>query len=96
MKKNEFIMWATNSGLALKSARDCASRVKAIEKEFNINLDEEWKKDNCASVIRHFPDKRNPNAKTTKFNILPNEGYRIGNVKYSLNKYLSFLKENNN
>lgn len=90
MNQVEFNNWLSLNGTSKKVGSDICSRVKRIELELNIDIDDEYKKDKCESIINKFKDKGIRLVETN----LPYGKYTISTYKHSLKKYISFIESN--
>ena len=95
MNEIDFKNWFSNQNISKKVISDTISRLKRLELSLdNIDLDEEYKKDNCAQLLSFFKCKGlNSYAKQFVNCNLPVGQYQLTTYKYALNKYIIFLKE---
>ena len=96
MRELDFYIWLTSNNTPKKLCCDYISRLKRLEHSLlNCDIDEEYKKDKCISLLDLF-DKSGQNEKMTSRHIgnLPIGRYYLATYKYAINKYLKFLNSN--
>lgn len=90
MNQVEFNNWLLLNGTSKKVGSDICSRVKRIELELGIDIDDEYKKNKCGNLLYRFNDK----GIKLKGTNLPYGKYTISTYKHSLKKYISFIESN--
>ena len=91
MNEIAFHNWAAFQGMNRKVVSDSISRLKKLENEFDIDIDLEYKKDQCNYMLSLFNHTgKNDEMKKYKTN-LPIGQYRLSTYKYALNLYIRYL-----
>ncbi len=93
MREIDFYNWLKDKNTPSKRCSDFKARVKKVENCLkDCNLDMEYKKDKCVSLLRLF-DKTGQNIEMKERHIggLPIGDYHLASYKYSVNKYIDFL-----
>ena len=96
MRELDFYNWLAANNTPKKLRSDYISRLKRLERSLiDCDLDEEYKKDNCTSLLKLF-NKSGQNEKMASRHIgdLPIGKYHIAAYKYAVNKYIDFLMVN--
>ena len=95
MDKLNFQNWLNKQGVSVKMQSDFASRLKRLEHTINYcDIDEQYKKDNCAYLMSLFGNKGiNEEMAKLKNNALPLGKYRLSTYKYALKTYIKFIEE---
>ena len=94
MNELDFRLWLNENEYSKKVQSDTISRLKKLERELNyIDIDAEYKNDNCKFLMSVFINKGENNA-MRKINpsSLPVGKYQLSTYKYSLNLYIKFIK----
>lgn len=95
MNELKYRSWAKENGKSNKTICDDISRIRKIERELNLLLDDEYHKDKCVYVLSLF-DKTGNNDEMKKYNTtLPVGKYFISAYKYSIKKYIAYLNDIN-
>ncbi len=96
MRELDFYNWLTNKSIPKKLCSDYISRLKRLEHSLSdCDIDDEYLKDKCKTLLELFY-KSGQNEKMASRHIgnLPIGKYHIASYKYAINKYLEFLKFN--
>ena len=94
MDEIKFRNWLLKNGKNKKVCSDTISRIKKIERELgNIDLDEEYEKDQCQNLLNAFKNTGR-NEQMEKYNSnLPIGRYHLSTYKYAVQVYISFKNE---
>lgn len=96
MNEVDFKNWMQNNGINPKVQSDSISRLKRLEKEFSIELDECYLKDKCNFILLLFKNGgRNKDMDKLQCS-LPIGKYQLSTYKYALKKYITFKNFSNN
>ncbi len=90
-----FRVWLTENNVKKKVQGDCVSRLKRIEKELKIELDECYDETELKDILDAFL-KMGVNEKMTKYgNVkLPIGKYYMSTYRHSLKRYIAFRETN--
>ena len=90
-----FRVWLTANNVKKKVQGDCVSRLKRIEKELRIELDECYGETELKDILDAFL-KMGMNEKMTKYgNVnLPIGKYYMSTYRHSLKQYIAFREAN--
>ncbi|MBE7087510.1 MAG: hypothetical protein E7369_04335 [Clostridiales bacterium] len=92
MNEIDFKLYLAKQGFSKKVASDLVSRLKRIEKEFNVQeIDSEYERDKCAYILNLFNKKGLNDDMQTFCTSLPVGSYQLSTFKYALNNYIKFL-----
>lgn len=93
MREVDFYNWLKEKDTSSKSCSDFMARIKKVERCLrNCDLDEEYKKDGCVSLLELFNKTgRNIEMHQRHLGGLPIGDYHLASYKYSVNKYIDFL-----
>ncbi len=96
MRELDFYNWLINKNTPKKLCSDCVSRLKRFEHSLSdCDLDEEYKKDKCKSVLNLFKKSGNNEEMASRhIGNLPIGKYYIATYKFALKEYVNFLKFN--
>lgn len=88
MNEIGFRKWLLENGKKGKVASDTISRLKKVERELgNIDMDEEYKKDQCCRVLKLF-DNTGRNDEMDKYiTTLPIGKYYLSTYRYAVKLY---------
>ncbi len=99
LKENDFHEWLLNIDKRdIKQARDCVSRARRIERaaseyfQIEIDLDDEYMKDNCETIFGILSADKVKRA--DKSINLPMNDKGLTSLKSTLKKYVRFCREN--
>ena len=101
MQKNEFKQWLLERRTE-RSAIDCGSRCKKVEKEVSVDLDKEYSKDAGATILQNLSyGQKELNQgidfpPTFSFKQGSNYVRRYPDLRCSVKQYFRFLEEKNN
>lgn len=94
MNEIGFRNWAVSNGKNKKTVSDTVSRLRRLEHELNIDIDIEYKKDQCNYLLSLFNHTGN-NEGMKKYNTsLPIGKYSLSTFKYAINQYITYLAAN--
>lgn len=95
MNELDFREWLSkNTNQSKKVQGDNVSRVRKIEKELNVDLDKEFKKNQCAHIVECFAKKgENEQMKKHGKVDLPIGKYTLGAYRYALKQYINYLSK---
>lgn len=99
MRKNDFKEWLLTH-VHTKPASDCVSRCGTVEAALNVDLDEEYARDQCMEVINKMQytakDERENKKAPEGFHFRENAKirYRLTDLRSAVKKYVCFCNEN--
>lgn len=95
MNEIDFSVWLTKNNTPKKVCSDYVSRLKKIEHSLsNCDLDEEYNKDKCVSLINLFKKAgNNENMQSRHIVGLPIGKYYLAAYKFSVKKYVEFRND---
>lgn len=94
MNELDFREWLTKLDVSRKVQSDLVSRLKKLQRALNnCDLDECYKQDKCASILKVFDNKgENEFMAAYKTVDLPVGKYHLCVYKHALKKYIKFLE----
>lgn len=95
MNEIDFRNWMLVNSYNKKVISDTISRIKKIEFDLNhIDIDIEYSKDECATLLSFFKNKGD-NAYASSFEncTLPIGKYQLATYKYAIQKYIKYKNE---
>lgn len=94
MNEIDFFNWKIKTS-SLKLTRDACYRLKAIEKSLlSTDIDSEYKKDRCKTILLIFKNKGiNNEMETLTDGSLPIGKYYLSTYKQALKQYVTFLSQ---
>ena len=93
MKQIEFASWLKQMSYNQKVCSDHISRLRRLERVLSIDIDEEFRVDQCKHLLSIFKNAGKNAAMEAYGDIdLPVGKYYICTYKCTLNKYINFLK----
>lgn len=97
MDEIRFRQWLSTEGKSKKVCGDIISRMRKIERELgNIDVDEEYEKDQCQKLLRLF-ENTGRNEQMRKYNSnLPIGRYHLSAYKYAVKEYVLFRESLSN
>lgn len=99
MRKDEFKVWLLTK-IHAKPTSDCISRCRTVETALNVDLDVEYLRDRCETVLNKMQygikdEKENKEAPTGfHFKEDANIRYRLTDLRSAVRKYVKFCNEN--
>lgn len=97
MRENEFREWMSNLGtMQVRPIGDAVSRCRRVVRSLNIDLDEEYAKDRCISLLKVLDytteDARNGLPADPRFGFEPGANIKNGmaSLRAAVNKYIEF------
>ncbi|MDR0856719.1 MAG: hypothetical protein LBM78_04860 [Clostridiales bacterium] len=90
MQKTEFETWLKKFGGIVDPDQisDNTSRVNRVEKALDVDVDDEFLADRCATVLKEL-DVKNRVSMREKL-ALPNDANGLSSLKTAINKYIRF------
>lgn len=93
MRQIEFASWLKQASHNEKVCGDHISRLKRVERALSIDIDEEFRTDQCERLLSIFKNAGKNTAMEVYGDIdLPIGKYYICTYKCALKKYIDFLK----
>ena len=94
MNEVEFRGWLESNGKNRRVVSDSVSRMRTLQRELGINLDEEYSKDECESIMNALSINKGENEYMKKYGDvnLPIGKFTLGAYRYSLKNYISYKK----
>ena len=91
MNEVEFKNYLFNKNIPKKIQSDYTSRLKLVEKELHIDLDNEYEKDECVYLLSLFR-KKGLNRDMEKYDTekLPIGQYQLSTFRLCIKKYIEF------
>lgn len=92
MNEIEFRGWLEESGKNKRVISDSVSRMRTLQRELGINLDEEFKKDKCETIMNALTIDKGENDIMRAFGKvnLPIGKFTLGAYRYSLKNYIAY------
>jgi len=93
MDELNFRLWLKNNSYSKKVESDVVSRLKKLERELHyIDIEKEYSKDNCSSLLLLFKNKgENKEMTDIDPSSLPIGKYQLSSYKYSVTLYIKYL-----
>lgn len=89
-----FRIWLSKANYNKKVQGDSISRLKRIERELEIDLDEQYKKDNMEDIMKAFLNMGNNEQMSKYGNVdFPVGKYYMSTYRYSLKQYIKYKNE---
>ena len=99
MRENEFREWMVDQGtMSPRPIADAVSRCKRVAKALNVDLDAEYLKDHCISLLQKLQytaeDEARDVAVDPGFTFAPGVSIRKGmaSLRAAINKYVEFCR----
>lgn len=94
MNEIDFRLWLKNTGRNNKLISDTVSRIKRVEREFELtDIDIECEKDQCEHILSLFTHTGRNNEMEKYNTSLPIGKYSLNAYKYAINLYRTFYNE---
>ena len=92
MNEVEFRGWLEESGKNRRVIGDTISRMKKLQRELGINLDDEFKKDKCETIMNALTVNKGDNDIMKKYGDvnLPIGKFTLGTYRYSLKSFIAY------
>ena len=92
MNENEFRGWLESSGKNKRVIGDSVSRMRTLQRELGVNLENEYKKDKCETIMRALTIDKGDNYIMKKYGEvnLPIGKFTLGAYRYSLKNYINY------
>ena len=92
MNEVEFRGWLEESGKNRRVIGDTISRMRTLQRELGINLDDEFKKDKCETIMNALTVNKGDNDTMKKYGgaNLPIGKFTLGTYRYSLKSYIAY------
>ena len=92
MNENEFREWLKSNGKNKRVIGDSVSRMRTLQRELGVNLENEYKKDKCETIMRALTIDKGENDIMKQYGAvsLPIGKFTLGAYRYSLKNYISY------
>lgn len=92
MDENEFREWLKSNGKNKRVISDSISRMRTLQRELGVNLENEYKKDKCETIMRALAIDKGENDIMKQYGAvnLPIGKFTLGAYRYSLKNYISY------
>lgn len=95
MKRFEFKEFLIKEGKKRRVAGNIASRANTVEKALGLDLDAEYSKDRCESVMNYFKNKGENKLmlNAPNWSVLPVGKYTLANYRLAIRNYVIFCDQ---
>ena len=92
MNEVEFRGWLEESGKNKRVISDSISRMRTLQRELGVNLDDEFKKDKCETIMNALTINKGDNDIMKRYGdvSLPIGKFTLGTYRYSLKSYIAY------
>ena len=92
MNEVEFRGWLEESGKNKRVISDSVSRMRTLQRELGVNLDDEFEKDKCETIMNALTINKGDNDIMKKYGdvSLPIGKFTLGTYRYSLKSYIAY------
>ena len=93
LREIEFREWLVKNQINNKVISDIISRVKRIEREFNVDLDNEYIQNHCDKLLSSFKNHGKNEVMNEHQTSLPIGKAQLAAIKHAVKKYFLFIEE---